>query len=174
MYKNFQVALIITFVQWCRQLNTKQPAKKKKYTQIDRTQSGAVWHRMNDKTLINQNAAKSAPCETWFPVGIPKQTDALKWKAAVAPKLECLQKYSPNHKSLVYIHRPQPNAHTGEQGDGSVIWLWCKKPRTTGWHQWGLPQSTMIWHIQFCENSESLLTAVSHWIQVRSKYLGVV
>lgn len=70
------------------------------------------------KKLHNQSLMRLA-----FPVGIPKHTDALKWKAAVAPKLECLQKYPPDHKSLVYIHRPQPDAHAAEEVDGRVILL---------------------------------------------------
>lgn len=59
--------------------------------------------------LTLEEAAKST---TAFPVGIPKHTDALKWKAAVALKLECLQMYPCDHKSLVCIHRPQPDPHT--------------------------------------------------------------
>ena len=54
-------------------------------------------------------------------VGLPKQADALKWKAAVALKLECLQKCPRDHKSLVYRPQPDPLAAAGEHG--SVIWF---------------------------------------------------
>lgn len=49
-------------------------------------------------------------------VGLPKQTDALKWKAAVALKLECLQKCPRDHKSLVYRPQPDPLAAAGNMG----------------------------------------------------------
>lgn len=101
----------------------------------------------------------------------------LKMESSSCTKAEMFTKVSLRPQiTSVYTQRPQPDPHAAVEEHGSIIWVWCKRPKTTGWHQWGLPQSTVIRRVPLKKKkkkqSESLQTAVSLWNELRSKCLG--